>query len=592
METLSGLAAARGVVAGPVFLCHDARDVAVPEYTVPADGVPAELARYRDARVETRRQIEALAARLREGSVGPEADIFDNHLVLFDDPTIVSGIERLIREERLNAEAAVRKTVAEFRAVFGRMHDPYLRERVRDLDDLERRVLDVLLGRSDNPFAAIASPVVIVARDLTPSETVALPRDLVLALVTDRGSVTSHVALLARALGIPAVVGLGDVTGRVQAGDEVLVDGTHGEVTLHANAATTAEFGRLVLRERELRALLAEDRAAPRTDVRVRFCANVQPGVPLQNLADCGAEGVGLYRSEYLWLSDGATPDEAVQTAAYEKAVCAVAKLGPDARTVIRVLDLGGDKLVRGLKAHEANPFLGNRSIRWLLTHRNVFRTQLRAILRASAKGPAAVMYPMVAVVDELLAANAELEAAKAALRAEGVPFDANLPRGCMIEIPSAALNAGRFAREVDFFSVGTNDLVQYTFAADRGNARVSHLGQPANPAVLKLLDMTFRAARAAGISASVCGESASDPVLGVLWVALGADALSMSPSFIPVLRSTFRGLTRADLDGLAARVRGAWDEATAADIYGMCRSFLSDKVPRFAEIQSFFQNS
>jgi len=591
METLSGLATSHGLVAGPVFVYGGEEDVPVPEYSVAPEACLQELARFHAARAETRRQIEAMAESLRQRTDGPAAEIFDNHLLLFDDPSIVSGIERRIRDEHLNAEAAVRKTCAAFRAVFAKMKDAYLRERIRDVDDLERRILMVLMGRDANPFSAITSPVIVVAPDLTPSETVTLPRELILGFVTDRGSTTSHVALLARARGIPAVTGVGRVSSRVRAGDRLLLDGTHGTVTLNPDAAVADEFDRQARRERELCEILAEDLSTGGS-LGLRFCANAQPGVPFGGLASCGAQGIGLYRSEYLWLADDVTPDEATQTRVYEQAARAGVALGSGARTVFRVLDIGGDKIVRGFKSPESNPFLGNRSIRWLLSHRNVFRTQLRAILRASAAGPSAVMFPMVATCAELRAAKEELARAKASLRAENVPFDDALPCGCMIEIPAAALNAAAFAREVDFFSIGTNDLVQYTLAADRGNEQVSYLYQPANPAVLKLVDMTVRAAKAAGIPVAVCGESASDPVLGVLWAALGVDELSMSPSYIPVLRKTFQGLVRGDLDALAAAVRARLDSSDAAEMYAFCRQFLLDRVPHLAELESFFTTS
>lgn len=592
MKTIAGIATSRGFVSGRVFLYRSENFISVPEYEIPPERVLAELARYHAAREETRRQLEALVAKLRGQSDGAESGIFENHLLLLDDVTLVAGVERRIRDERLNAEAAVRRTVGEFRDVFKKMKDAYLRERVRDVDDMEKRVLAALLKRETAAFAQISSPVVLVADDLTPSETVAFPRDKILGIATDRGSASSHVALLARAMGIPAVVGLGDVTTRVQPGDLVLLDGTNGAVTLHPDAETCQSFARLVRRERELRDLLAEtasDTGTLKDGTPVGLEANVQPGVPLSCLSTFGVQGIGLYRSEYLWLESEHEPTEEEQFAVYAEAARAVASMGAKARVTFRVLDLGGDKLMRGQKAKEANPFLGNRSLRWLLSHRDIFRTQLRAILRASAVGPSAVMYPMVAVVEELRDANAELVQAMASLRADGIPFDAHIPRGCMVEVPAAALNAAQLAREVDFISIGTNDLIQYTMAADRGNACVSYLYQPANPAVLRLVDMTVRAARRAGVSVSVCGETASDPVMGVLWVALGVSSLSMSASYVPVLRKVLRALTRADLDALADRVRASLDDQSAAAIYSSCREFLMGKVPRLEEIQSFF---
>ncbi len=591
MVTISGIAASRGFAAGPVYVHRPDSLIAVPEYGIAPDRVIAELARYHEARARTRQQIEALIAQLREnGSAG--ADVFANHLLMLDDALTTATVERRVREERLNAEAALRRTVAEFRAAFGRMCDPYLRERVRDIDDVERRLLRNLMGVGDNAFAQLGDPVVVVATDLTPSETISIPRDRVLGFVLDRGSATSHVALLARALGVPAVVGLGDVVARVKPGDDILLDGTNGAVTVNPDVKTCAEFARLVRRERELGALWEEDRdkeGATKDGAPVRFCANAQPGVPMGGLAAFGAQGVGLYRSEYLWLSGNGTPSEEEQARVYSAAVRAAAAMGAEARVVFRALDIGGDKLMRHQAEHEPNPFLGNRSIRWLLSNRDVFRSQLRAILRASAVGPSAILWPMVATLQELRAARSELDRARDELRAEGVPFDEHLSVGCMIEIPAAALCAEQFAREVDFFSIGTNDLVQYTLAADRGNSNVAYLYQPTNPAVLHLIDMTVAAARRAGIPVAVCGETASDPILGALWVGMGVTELSMSASYIPVLRKVLRRLTSAELRELADLVRGMCAEHSAAEIYAAARVFILSKIPQLEEIQSFF---
>ncbi len=590
MRTLSGVATSCGFVTGPVFLHVGTRELAVREYRIPESQVGAELARYREARAETRRQLEGLIADISGRVREDEARIFENHLVILEDDVVIKAIEKAIRTECINAESAMHRVVGEFRKTFERMNDPYFRERVRDIDDIERRMLRVFLGKTEETgLSRITRPVIIVADDLTPSETVSVPRELILGFATDRGSATSHVALLARALGIPAVTGLGDVTAHVAPGDKILLDGTSGTVTVHPDHETREQFARLIWRARELKQMLEEARSAPEQGLDVRLLANIQLGVPFGGLAAFGAEGVGLYRTEYLWMSRGEAPTENEQTAAYSEAVKAVAQLGPEARITIRALDIGGDKALKGRVSREPNPFLGNRSIRFLLSHRDVFRTQLRAILKASAFGKTAVLYPMVATVEEVREANAELRQAMEQLRMAGIPFDERIPMGAMIETPAAALNAAAIAREVTFFSIGTNDLVQYAMAADRGNAAVSHLYQPTNPAVVKLVDMTVRAARAACIPTCVCGESASDPVTGVLWASLGVSSLSMSATFLPVLRKVLRTLTPADAEQIALEVRGMLDVARAAEIYAHVRGRLVEKMPDLEEIQSFF---
>ena len=589
MVSVSGTATSRGFVSGTVFLYAGDRDIALPEYTLPESRIGAELARYREARAETRRQLEGVVTDVSSRVDGAEADIFRNHLVMLEDETIISSVEDIIRDERLNAEAAIHRVSDSFRKMFERMNDPYLRERARDLDDVERRIMRVLAGRAENALTQITSPVIVVADDLTPSETVTLPRKYILGFATNHGSATSHVALLARAMGIPAVTGLGNITSVAKAGDSILLDGTHGEVTVNPDRATREQFAKLIWRERELMAMLEESRRQPDRGLKVKLLANVQPGVPFGSLAAFGAEGMGLYRSEYLWLGGNDDPTENEQTEAYTEAVKAVSALGDDARVVFRVLDIGGDKMMKGAVAREANPFLGNRSIRFLLSRKDVFRTQLRAILKASASGKAAILYPMVATIEEIRQANAELRQAMEQLRMAGIPFDDRLPVGCMIEIPSAALNADLFAKEVSFFSIGTNDLVQYVMAADRGNEQVSYLYQPTNPAVIKLVDMAAQAAARAGISCSVCGESAGDPVLASLWAALGVTGLSMSAGYLPVIRKVLRSIDPADAATLAAEVRELCATAGSGEIYAHVRDFLVKRVPDIEKIQSFF---
>ena len=421
MVTVSGTATSRGFVSGTVFLYAGDRDMALPEYSIPEAKTGVELARYREARAETRRQLEGIVTDVSSRVNAAEADIFRNHLVILEDEVIISSVEKIIREEHLNAEAAIHRVADSFRKSFERMNDPYLRERARDLDDVERRIMRTLTGRPETALAQIDKPVIVVADDLTPSETVTLPRKYILGFATNHGSSTSHVALLARAMGIPAVTGLGDITSVAKAGDRILLDGTHGEVTVNPDHATREQFARLIWRERELMAMLEESRRQPDCGLKIKLMANVQPGVPFGSLASFGAEGMGLYRSEYLWLSGTDEPTENEQTAAYTEAVRAVAALGDDARVVFRVLDIGGDKMMKGAVAREANPFLGNRSIRFLLSRKDVFRTQLRAILKASACGRAAILYPMVATIEELRQANAELREAMEQLRMAGI---------------------------------------------------------------------------------------------------------------------------------------------------------------------------
>jgi len=588
-ESISGLAVSRGLVSGPVLIYGGGHELVVPEYSVAPEKTAAELARYDAARLETRRQLESLVSELDARTDSENARIFANHLMILDDVAVVGAVQDVVRRENINVEAAMRRVVDGYRKSFARMNDPYLRERVRDLDDVERRVLGNLLGKTDEPLSQIDRPMILVADDLTPSETASLPRSAILGIATNRGSTTSHVALLARSMGIPAVAGLGDITERVSPGDEMLLDGTRGVVVIAPDEATAAEFAK---RKKAVDALLAEfGTSGAETAARpigVSLLANVQPGMPFDGLAESGAQGIGLYRSEYLWINAEREPGEDEQTAAYVAAVRAASALGDGARCVFRVFDMGGDKFANGVKNAEMNPFLGNRSLRWLLANRHVFRTQLRAMLRASAHGPAAVMYPMVATREELREANAVLGEAMEQLHMAGIAFDKSIPKGAMIEVPSAAINAKGLAREVDFLSIGTNDLIQYTMAADRGNGSVAYLYQPTNPAVIRLVDGTVSAAHEMGVKVSVCGESASDPVLAFLWTALGVDSLSMSSGFIPPVRKVFRALAPADAAELADAVRASLDDSSAEEIYELCSAFILARLPARESFEEF----
>ena len=586
MKTIAGLPTAGGFAVGPVFVYRADGEVPVREYVIEAGQVQEELQRLKRAFTETKRDLEGLISVLRERTGRSDVRVFECHLMILEDAALQEETKSYILESHLNAEAAVRKTANGARAQFERMNDPYFRERVRDLDDIERRLLKTLIGFDRNPKLNITVPSIIVADDLSPSETVQLPAEYVLGIAVNGGSSTSHAALLARALSIPAVTGLGDITSRVTPGDVILLDGTNGAVTINPDAATQKEFEGLVRRRKALAAEAASFAGAGtlKDGGEVLLYANVHPGVPLAGVKEYGARGIGLYRSEYLWLASEKEPSEEEQFQAYKEVIEFSTRLMPGSTTTIRTLDIGGDKLVRGISAKEANPFLGNRSIRYLLSNRGVMRTQMRAILRASAYGKARIMYPMVSCVEELQESARVLEEVKRELAGEGKDFDASIPVGAMIEVPSAALIADEMARYVDFFSIGTNDLIQYTMAADRGNEAVAHLYQPLHPAISKLVKMTVAAAKKAEIPISVCGESAADPVVGAYWVALGVDTLSMSAAYIPAMAKMFACLTRADLDEYAKIPDSLPPGSTGQDVFNACHDWLVAKAPDFRE--------
>ena len=582
MRTIAGLATARGFAMGPVFVYRGSGDVPIPEYVVDPGLEADELVRLKRAVLETQRDLETMISTLKERSGHTDVRVFECHQMLLEDPVLFGETEKHILENHVNAEAAVRRTANRARAQFERMNDPYFRERVRDLDDVERRLLKALTGFGGSPHLELKAPSIVIADDLTPSETVQLPREYVLGFATNGGSTTSHVALLARAMGIPAVTGLGDITGKVVAGETVLLDGTNGAVTIAPDEESIRSFSNLIERQTEI----VEDvsRGAPAGTLKdggdVLIYANVHPGVPVADVKEQGARGIGLYRSEYLWLNREMEPTEEEQFEAYSDAAKFAATLGPRSSITIRTLDIGGDKLVRGISSKEANPFLGNRSIRYLLSNPAVFRTQLRAILRASVFGKVAILYPMVSCVEELREAAKILADVKRELDGKGIAYDKTVPVGAMIEVPSAAINADALAKYVQLFSIGTNDLVQYAMAADRGNESVAHLYQPTNPAVLKLMRMTIDAAKRNGVPVGVCGESASDPIIGVLWAAMGVDMLSMSATYIPLMSKLFSRLTRADLDDYLKTVEAMGNAAASDEILAKCNEWMRSRIP------------
>lgn len=585
---LNGLATARGYAAGPVFVYRGDGDIPVPEYVVEPGREGDEILRFRRAIFEAKRDLERLVSTLRERTGRAEVKVFECHIMLVDDVVLSGETEKYILEKRINAESAVRLTANRAREVFGQMNDPYFRERVRDLDDVERRLLKKLLGVAASPIQGLVSPSIIVADDLTPSETVQLPRELVLGFAMNGGSTTSHVALLARAMGIPAVTGLVDITSRVKPGETVLLDGTEGVMTLSPDAVTLRDFRDLIERQKEISeaAVLGAPAGTLKDGGEVLLYANFHPGVPINGVKELGARGIGLYRSEYLWLNEEGEPSEEEQYRAYREVAEFTKTISPESSVTIRALDIGGDKLVRGIsqrsdtRQREANPFLGNRSIRYLLANRGVFKTQLRAILRASAHGRVCILYPMISCVEELRAAAEVLEEAKRELDAEQIPYAHDIPVGAMIEVPSAAINAEALAKYVKFFSIGTNDLIQYTMAADRGNESVAHLYQPVNPAILSLMRHVIAVAKKAGIYVGVCGESAADPIVGVLWAAMGIDILSMSATYIPVIAKLLSRLTRADLDEYLKMTENLGVDVTGSETLDLCREWMRTKIP------------
>ena len=576
-----GVGAAAGVAFGPALVIRGSVDE-FPGEPVAVEDVSAEVARFGHAVTATRAQLTALREQVRERVSGDEAAIFDSHLMVLGDPQFAERIIETMREQACNAESAVRIVSGQLGSKLASLSDEYLRERAVDIQDVARRIIRNLLGIPDVVPRELDRPCVIVADALTPSETVLLPRDRVLGFVMDRGSATSHAALLARALEIPAVVGLHNFSAEVRSGDEVLLDGARGIVVLRPSTQDLEAFHKLaaVRRRVESDLRLLRDLPGVTPDGRtIRLHGNIENNSEIGSVLEHGAEGIGLYRTEYLWLTRGRAATEAEQIEVYTAAARAMA----GRPVIIRALDLGGDKFM-GVSGdrREANPFLGIRSIRYLLRHPEVFRDQLRAILHASAFGDVQVMYPMISDVSELKQANELLRSCQRELEAEGIPFNRKILVGAMIEIPSAALTADVLAEHVDFFCIGTNDLIQYTLAVDRVNDNVIHLYQPTHPSVLRLIQMTIEAGHRHGIWVGVCGEMAADPMLAMLLLGMGIDELSMSPVALPAVKDVIRKTPLSEACKLAEAALAAH---TAGEVQRLCREFIRRSAPELLEL-------
>jgi phosphotransferase system enzyme I (PtsI) len=569
----TGLGVSAGIAFGRAYLIG--RDtLKAPRHHIELDDIDTEVARLYKAIAASDKQLAKIKEKLASEN---ESDyhIITAHQMMLHDEHLVGAAVEYIRDEKINAEWALRRAVDDIRGVFDSIEDEYLRERRSDVEFVAERVLRNLLGREVGPLAP-PPDAIVVAYDLSPADTATLHKAAVAGLLTDAGGKTSHTAIIARAHEIPAVVGLENITELVETDDLLLLDGGTGMVIVNPSAATVAQY-----RDEQRRQVAEGVRfhamrdlpATTRDDHAVTLLANIDGPDELDDAMEYGAMGVGLFRTEYLFMTNGPLPDEQRH---YETAVAVLDKLKGKQAT-IRTFDLGSDKLTRFIEEAdlgEQNPALGLRSIRLCLSSigRDLFRTQLRGLLRASAHGPMKLMFPMISGVAELRAAKAVLEEVKRELTAEGIPFDEHMKIGIMIEMPSAALVADLLAAECDFFSIGTNDLIQYTMAVDRVNEYVSYLYEPLHPSLIRLIGEVAKAANAANIPVTVCGEMAGEPMIAPVLFGLGIRELSMSAVSIPEVKATVRQMTVQQTELLVERVRNL---PTAADV----RATVTDYV-------------
>lgn len=550
---IEGIAASPGVAHGTALL-YLQRELDVPCYDLKPEAVDGEMERFDQAILRTREEITTVrnkvAASLSEG----EARIFDAHLMVLEDSALLDEVNTELRTTNKNIESCYNKIAQRYISFFSSMEDDYLKERVTDIQDVSRRLLQNLIGMKQSNLGELAAHSIIVSEDITPSDTADMDRSKLLGFITDGGGQTSHSVIMARSLRIPAVVGLHDATKKIKTGDQILVDGYDGVVVINPSAERLFKYGKLASERQKLDAIynsVISEPSETEDGAPIGLMSNIEGAQEMEQVVAMRSDGVGLFRTEGIFLRHHGYPSESVQYDEY----AAVAQAAGESPVIIRTLDIGGDKTLGDGSDQEDNSFMGFRAIRFCLENQDIFKTQLRAILRASAQGNIKLMYPMISGLAELQRANEILEAVKAELRAENHAFNEAIEVGAMIEIPSAAAIVDLLAQEADFFSIGTNDLIQYLMAVDRLNDRVAHLYEPAHPAVLRTLKLIIDEANRLGKPVSVCGEIAGDPIYASLLLGMGATSLSLTSSMLPEVKYFVRKIKSADARALVAEV-------------------------------------
>jgi phosphotransferase system enzyme I (PtsI) len=571
-----GVPASPGIARGPIHVFSIETDDVV-KYHIEPTHVNDEIARFESALIQTRVQILEMQQKIAEAIGAKDAGIFDAHLLVVEDQTLIDEVLRKLEADHCNVEFVFQEVANRYVESLSRIDDPYLRERALDIQDVTRRVIRNLQGKSPRPFLSVDQPHILVAHNLTPSDTATMNRDQVRGLALDLGSRTSHTAIMARSLGIPSVVGLHDATESLETGTPALIDGYHGLLIVHPSEETLREYDEI---ERQKGAIaerltqLRETKSTTSDGRHIVLSANIELPDEVDAVLANGAEGVGLYRTEFLYLNRTTLPSEEEQFEIYRRVAQRVA---PDP-LIIRTLDLGGDKLSENNESDdELNPFLGWRAIRFCLENLEIFKAQLRAILRASVSANVKMMFPMISGLDEVRRGLQIVDECRSELRREGSAFHDELEIGVMIEVPTAAIMADLIAREVDFFSIGTNDLIQYSVAIDRTNERVAHLYQPSHPSIVRLLKMVADAAHANGIWVGVCGEMAGEILFTPLLLGLGMDELSASASLVPLVKNAVQRLTMTEC---AKLVEQALQLDTSAAVLERCTEVAHRNYP------------
>ncbi|WP_028974503.1 phosphoenolpyruvate--protein phosphotransferase [Spirochaeta cellobiosiphila] len=554
MKRYTGISASKGISIGKAFLYQD-DEASIPKFSIKHDDITQEMNRFEEAVGKAVAEIEDIKKKTDFSSFEGSSHILDAHILMLRDPDLSLQIQKMMTEILLNVEWVLQKVMDNLIQKMNSFQDSYLRERSLDFNDISRRVLNHLMDRDLLDLSNLKEDIILVAHNLMPSDAVAMRKEHVKGMALDVGSKTSHTAILARSFEIPAVLGLGSISEEIQNRDLLIIDGNNGIVIVDPDQATL-DFYQSHLQEwqrKESQLLYMNELSAETKDGKLIYLkGNIEVPEEVDSIFAHGADGVGLYRSEFLFLSKHTMPSEEEQYKAYTSVLKGV---GGKAVT-IRTLDVGGDKILKNINIkNENNPILGWRAIRFCLSEPDIFKTQLRALLRASISGNLQIMFPMISGIEELERALAILEEVKYQLKREGIPYRDNIPIGSMIEVPSAAMTTEIIAKKVDFLSIGTNDLIQYTLAVDRGNEKVAYLYEPFHPGVLRLLKIIIEGAHSQGITAGMCGEMAGDPLATVILLGLGLDEFSMSAYMIPKIKGIIRSTSLLEAEELVGNV-------------------------------------
>lgn len=576
---LKGIPAAPGIAIGKVHV-FGREDVVPEEYTIPNDKIPHEITRFKEALKQTKKEILEIEQKISKEMGVDHGKIFSAHLLVLEDVVLVQEVIAKLKKKKKNIEVIFTDVLNKYISVLSEAKDEYLRDRITDIADVGKRIVKNLMGGEEKSLEEIDENSVIVAYDLSPSDTAMMHKHEILGFATDIGGRTSHTAIMAKSLEIPAVVGLESITDAVNNGDDIILDGIHGVVIVNPTKRFVEKYRKEKKKYEQLEHELIELKSLPSETLdgkRTIVAGNIELPEDVAGVISHGAEGIGLYRTEYLYMNRRGLPNEEEQFKAYRS----VAKRVYPHYVVIRTLDLGGDKFLSQLDVpREMNPFLGWRAIRFCLAQPDIFKVQLRAILRATAYGNIRLMYPMISGIREFRQANVILNEAKKELRKEGVTFNENLMVGAMIEVPSAAITSNILAKEADFFSIGTNDLIQYSLAVDRVNEKIAYLYEPTHPAVLNFIKMVIDNAHKENIPVGLCGEMAGDISLTMILLGLGLDEFSTSPIAVPEIKRVIRSINFSDAKKIAEK---AMTFTTGAQVQKFAKAKLRELVPDLA---------